>query len=68
MSTNHAYICDGCHGKIGHHEQVKVVSTVDGYYFFHVGKDCQQDWQLREDRKKFDMALEAQQRSEWFRQ
>ena len=66
MSTTHIYTCDGCNQPIDRHDQTKVLSTVTGFHFFHAKKTCQQDWQRREDRKKFDIALEIQQR-QWFR-
>lgn len=61
------YICDGCDKPIHSNESAKVVSTPYGYHFFHAEKTCQLDWQRHEDRKKFDEALEIQQR-QWFRE
>lgn len=41
MSTQHAYVCDGCHETIGHNERVKVSSRIEGYLFFHATKNCE---------------------------
>jgi hypothetical protein len=36
--------CDGCHENIVNRDQLRVVSTPKGFYFFHDKGDCYERW------------------------
>jgi hypothetical protein len=49
--------CDGCHENIVNRDQLRVVSTPRGFYFFHDGRDCYLRWhneQVNQSRKEKD--------------
>ncbi len=46
--------CDWCGKAMEGEQNISVVSTPRGYYFFHKNRDCQQLWEKKKQEKKHE--------------
>jgi hypothetical protein len=46
--------CDGCNENIAHRDTVQIVSTPQGFYFFHNDRDCYVRWRNEQVKAKLE--------------
>jgi hypothetical protein len=48
------YICDQCHTAIHSNHKARVVSSDQGYLFFHTNPDCYKEWQVERAKERIE--------------